>query len=241
MIHRLMRRLVSCTALLALTAAAQAASTPLAITVYGGTGNIGQRIVQEALNRGHTVTVVARNPETLAVSGSGLAVARGDVTDAAQVGRQLAGQDVVISAIGIGRDAGQGDDLLPRAAQSLVTALRSLGPRAPRLIVVGGASTLQSAAGNATAATPPRAGSPQQQQQRALDYLRTVKDVSWSYFSPASQIQPGNRTGKFRLGVDQLVKDASGNSRISIEDYAVAMIDEAERPAHVRQQFTIGY
>ena len=78
-------------------------------------------------------------------------------------------------------------------------------------------------------------------QKAALDYYRTVKDVSWTYFSPAMQISPGTRTGKFRLGGDQIVKDAQGQSRISIEDYAVAMIDEAEKPAHVRQRFTIGY
>jgi putative NADH-flavin reductase len=233
MIKYLLRSVFCCLVLLNLDGWALAASAPLTITVYGGTGNIGQRIVQEALSRGHQVTVVARNPATLAINAPGLAVAKGDVTDTAQVTKQLAGQDVVISAIGVGRDD-QGNDLLMRAAQSLVTAMRSLGNKAPHLIVVGGGSTLQP--GSPMSQRP--AGV---QQQQALDYLRTVKDVSWSYFSPAAQIRPGTRTGRFRLGSDQLVKDAAGNSIISMEDYAVAMIDEAEKPAHTRQQFTIGY
>jgi putative NADH-flavin reductase len=233
MIKYLLRSVSYCIALLSLGGPACAASAPLTITVYGGTGNIGQRIVQEALNRGHQVTVVARNPATLTINAPGLAVTKGDVVDEAQVAKQIAGQDVVISAIGVGRDD-QGHDFLMRAAQSLVTAMRSLGSKAPRLIVVGGGSTLQP--GSPMSQRP--AG---MQQQQALDYLRTVKDVSWSYFSPAAQIRPGTRTGQFRLGNDQLVKDAAGNSSISMEDYAVAMIDEAEKPAHTRQQFTIGY
>jgi putative NADH-flavin reductase len=215
-----------------LAAPAWAASVPLTITVYGGTGNIGQRIVQEALNRGHQVTVVARDPSTLTVTHTGLAVARGDVTDTAQVTRQLAGQNVVISAIGV-HDNSQGSDFLARAAQSLVTAIRAQGGTA-RLIVVGGGSTLQP--GSAQSKRP--AG---MQQQQALDYLRTVKDVSWSYFSPAAEIRPGQRTGKFRVASDHLVTDENGKSSISTEDYAVAMIDEAEKPAHLRQQFTVGY
>lgn len=234
--------------------AAVAGARPLRITVYGGTGNIGQRIVAEALRRGHQVTAVARNPDKLTVQGSGLAVARGDVADGAQVATLIAGQDVIISAINVGRGDGfEGDDFLVRAARSLVGAMRTLGKASPRLIVVGGAGTLEVSPGvtlmdqmqrGAGAGTGPgNAGrmSGPQQQKLALDYFRTVNDVPWTYVSPAMEIQPGTRTGKFRLGGDQLVKDAAGNSRISIEDFAVAMIDEAERGAHVRQRFTVGY
>jgi putative NADH-flavin reductase len=224
----------SCIALSLMAASTWAATRPLTITIYGGTGNIGQRIVQEGLNRGHQVTVVARDPATLTASGSGLAVAKGDVLDTAQVAKMLAGQDVVISAIGVGRDGNQGDDFLPRAAQSLIAAMRTLGSKAPRLIVVGGSSTLQPD-------SPMRQRPAGMQHQKTLDYLRTVQDMSWTYFIPAGEIRPGTRTGKFRLGTDALVKDASGKSSISTEDYAVAMIDEAEKPAHVRQSFTIGY
>ena len=229
---RLLRTVFSCIALSSFAALA-AAATPLTITIYGGTGNIGQRIVQEALNRGHQVTVVARDPSTLAVKGSGLAVAKGDVTDTALVTKQLVGQNVVISAVGIGREASQGDELLKRAAESLVKAIRAQGNKA-RLLVVGGSSVLQPD-------SPMRQRPAGIQHQQALDYLRTVKDVSWSYFAPAGEIRPGTRTGKFRLGGDALVKDAAGKSSISMEDYAVAMIDEAEKPAHARQSVTIGY
>jgi putative NADH-flavin reductase len=215
-------------------APAPATTAPLAITVFGGTGNIGQRIVKEALVRGHQVTVVARDPSTLTLTHTGLAVARGDVLDTAQVTRQIAGQDVVISAIGLGRDNSQGNDFLVRAAQSLVAAIRAQKGKTPRLLIVGGGSTLQP--GSPMTQRP--AG---MQQQQALDYLRNVQDVSWSYFSPAGEIRPGQRTGKFRLGSDHLVTDERGKSSISTEDYAVAMVDEAEQPAHVRQQFTVGY
>jgi putative NADH-flavin reductase len=227
----------------ATTAHAATAAHPLKITVFGGTGNIGRRIVAEALSRGHQVTVVARHPEELKIQGSGLAVARGDITDNPETARLIGGQDVVIDAISAGRGAGfEGNDILLQAAQSLVAGMRAAGPKAPRLIVVGGASTLMSPSGGAAATSPAApAGSPQQQQQQVLDYLRGVKDVSWTYFSPAMQITPGTRTGKFRLGDDQLVRDASGSSRISMEDYAVATIDEAERAVHLRQRFTVGY
>ena len=174
------------------------------------------------------------DPSTLTIQHTGLAVAKGDVTDTAQVTKQIAQQDVIISAIGLGRDNSQGDGFLKRAAESLVTAIRAQGSKAPRLIVVGGANTLQTGSPQ----SPRPAGT---QQQLALDYLRTIKDVSWSYFAPASEIRPGARTGKFRLGSDQPVKDTTSRSSISMEDYAVAMVDEAEKPAHVRQQFTIGY
>ena len=230
----LVRIMVCGLTLLGLAGSACAASRPLTITVYGGTGRIGQRIVQEALNRGHQVTVVARDPSTLTITHTGLAVAKGDATDTAAVAKQIEGQEVVISAIGLGRDNTQGNDLLVRAAQSLVAAIRTQKGTKPRLLVVGGANTLQP--GAAMSQRP--AG---MQQQQTLDYLRTVKDVQWGYFSPASEIIPGTRTGKFRLGSEQLVKDANGKSSISMEDYAVAMIDEAEKPAHIRQQFTVGY
>jgi putative NADH-flavin reductase len=231
--------------LLAASAVAANISKPLTITVYGGNGNIGQRIVAEALSRGHQVTVVARNPANLKVNGSGLAVAKGDVGIQAAVAKQIAGQDVVISAINVGRGDGfQGNDFLLKAAQSLIGAMRSLDAKSPRLIVVGGAGSLEVSPGvslmDQMKAGSGMGGGPMQQ-KLALDYYRTVNDVPWSYFSPAMQINAGKRTGKFRLGGDQMVKDAAGNSRISIEDYAVAMIDEAENAAHVRQRFTVGY
>jgi putative NADH-flavin reductase len=123
-----------------------------------------------------------------------------------------------------------------------VTALRSLGPGAPRLIVVGGAGSLEISPGVLLVTrVPERYRAEVLGQKEALDYYRPVDDVKWTYFSPAGSIAPGKRTGQFRLGGDQLVTDAKGDSKISIEDYAVALVDEAEQAKHMRKRFTIGY
>jgi uncharacterized protein len=225
------------------------AAPSLKITVYGGSGRIGQAIVAEALSRGHQVTVVARDPSTLTVSSDTLTVASGDVMDTDAVAKQIAGQDVVISAIGRGHGQVGGDELLVKTARSLVSAQRSLGAKAPRLIVVGSASAFGESRGvTAPSATPatgmaPMATSPAgaEAQKLALDYYRTVTDAQWTYVSPPQHIDPGARTGKYRISETQLVRDAQGESRISREDYAVAMIDEAEKPMFIRKRFTVGY
>lgn len=231
---------LTCTVVLAAIAGTASAASPLKIVVYGGTGNIGQRIVHEALNRGHTVTVVVRDPSTMTEQHARLRVVMGDVLDAAQVARTIAVADVVVCAVSFRKPPDPAG--YRRAGESLVTALRSLGARAPRLIVVGGAGSLEQSPGVLVVDTvPPAYRGEVLGQKDALDYYRTVPDVPWTYFSPASTIAPGTRTGKFRLGGDQLVKDAKGDSRISMEDYAVAVIDEAEKPAHLHKRFTIGY
>ncbi|HUN24739.1 MAG TPA: NAD(P)H-binding protein [Steroidobacteraceae bacterium] len=222
-------------------AAALPASQPQKIVVYGGTGNIGQRIVREALARGDEVTVVVRDPSPMGATDPRLRVLRGDVLDSAQVARTVAGADVVICAVSFRKPAPNFAGYR-EAAVSLIDALRSLGPRAPRLIVVGGAGSLVDASGKPVAARIPAAYRGEiDGQKEALDYYRTVKDVAWTYFSPAFSIYPGKRTGKFRLGHDRLITDAKGQSRISMEDYAVAVMNEAEHPKHIRQRFTIGY
>jgi putative NADH-flavin reductase len=254
-------------------AAADAMARPLKITVYGGTGRIGQRIVNEALRRGHRVTILVRDPSVVKDKRARLSYVRGDVLDSAAVARQIAGQDVVILAIragsqpGVPRDDGpdapaptadhataatapppplptQGDHFYVRAAQSVVAALRSLGDQAPRLIHVGGAASLLDDSGKRIidSAPPslPRNADPFTQTE-ALDYYRTVKDVKWTLVSPSMEINPGERTGKFRLGTDTLLTAANGVSAISMEDFAVAIIDEAEKPQFIRKRFTVGY
>jgi hypothetical protein len=233
---------------IALTGTLQAA--PLKVLIYGGTGNIGQRIVAEALQRGDTVTVIARYPERAPLQATErLHVVAGDVLDAPGVARALQGQDVVISALNGGRgNDSEGADFLLRATQLLVNADRALGAKAPRLLVVGGAGTLEVQPGvTALDQMRTRAGGTLDaafgpvQQKQVLDYLRTVGDVAWSYLSPSMMIEPGTRTGKFRLGADQLLSDAAGVSHISMEDYAVALLDEAEHPEHLHKRFTVGY
>lgn len=231
--------IVLCLALMALGVGTAQAAHPLRIVVYGGTGNIGQRIVHEALARGHTVTVVVRDPSAMPGEPPRLKVMKGDVLDSAEVARTISGSDVVVSAVAF-RAPTPDSAAYSRAAESLVTALRRLGPPAPYLIVIGGGGSLQQPPG-VHIEIPPAWREEVKGQNDSLAYYRTISDVRWTYFSPPFQITPGTRTGKFRLGSDQLITDAKGNSRISMEDYAVAVIDEAEHPAHVRKRFTIGY
>lgn len=217
-------------------------AAPLHILVYGGSGNIGQRIVQEALARGHEVTVVSRDPSRVKDRHDHLKVVAGNVLDSTGIAALAQSQDVIVSAIGADRANNPDYHIYRKAAESLVTALRSLGTKAPRLIVVGGAGSLEVAPGVLLVSRiPERYRAEVLGQKEALDYYRTIHDVQWAYFSPAGSIAPGKRTGQFRLGSDQLITDAKGDSKISMEDYAVALIDEAEQAKHVGKRFTIGY
>ena len=227
-----------CVALVSAPVGPVHAATALRVVVYGGTGNIGQRIVHEALERGDTVTVVVRDPSAMAEQPPRLHVLKGDVLDSAAVARTISGADVVVSAVSF-RKPGEARSFRG-AGESLVGALRSLGPRAPYLIVVGGAGSLEQPP-NFHFQIPESWREEVNGQNDSLAYYRTISDVRWTYFSPAVMITPGTRTAKFRLGGDQMIVDAKGNSQISMEDYAVAVLDEAEKPAHVRKRFTIGY
>ncbi|MGC4028200.1 MAG: NAD(P)H-binding protein [Steroidobacteraceae bacterium] len=218
------------------------AEKPLKIVVYGGSGNIGSRIVNEAMNRGHSVTIVDRNPRPIEGPHAGhVKLVQGDALDSKDIAKNIAGQDVIISSV-IVRPTPTPDFSL-RVVQAMVEGLRTqTGTQKTRLLVVGGASSLYDANGKRlidsfTGPVSNEAGSA----VLALDWLRTVNDVSWTFFSPPRSIQPGTRTGKFRIGTDQLVVDAAGQSAISMEDYAVAMLDEVEKPRFVNSRFTIGY
>jgi putative NADH-flavin reductase len=233
------RSFVLCLGLVAVGIGTVHAANPLRITVYGGTGNIGQRIVREALDRGDTVTVVVRDPTAMGEQSPRLHVLKGDVLDSAEVARTISGADVVVSAVAF-RKPTPDSAAYRRAAQSLVTALRSLGSHAPYLIVVGGAGSLEQPPG-VHFEIPAAWRDEVNGQNDSLAYYRTISDVRWTYLSPAYMITPGTRTGKFRLGGDQFIIDAKGDSRVSMEDYAVAVLDEAEKRAHVGRRFTIGY
>ncbi len=205
------------------------------IALFGAGGMIGSRIAQEALARGHEVTAVVRTPGKLAKHGK-LKEVTGDASDAASVARVTAGQDVVISAINVADQEG-----LLRATEAQIKGVRQSG--APRLLVVGGAGSLEVAPGLQMVDAP---DFPAAYKAPALAHREVLKvyrkaDLDWTYLSPAAVIAPGERTGKFRLGKEQLVADAKGDSKISAEDYAVAMIDEVEKPQHIRQRFTLAY
>jgi uncharacterized protein len=215
------------------------------VVLFGASGMIGQRVLREALSRGHEVTGVVRDTSKLTESDPKLTIAAGDVTDSASVAKFAAGADVVISATAAPRVAGGDPEaVLTAAAHGLIEGLRSLGPDAPRLIVVGGAGSLEVAPGVRLLDAP---GFPEEYRAEALagsamlGIFRGVSDLEWSYLSPAIEIAPGERTGAFRLGGDEVLADAEGNSRISAEDYAIALVDEAETPKHVRRRFAVAY
>ncbi len=238
---------------------AQQAAKPLKIVVYGGNGHIGSRIVNEALMRGHRVIVVDRavvdTPAGQSDSGAGQGNAGkrnkklkrvvGDVFSLEDLRKNMKGQDVVVTAVAVRPIPSR--DFYVRLAQNVVEAQRSLNAKnRPRFMMVGGASSLQDESGRRIFDTMPANTSASDRNAvgalvDALDYLRTVNDTSWTFFSPAAQIAPGKRTKKYRKALEKLIRDGQGQSQISTEDFAVAMLDELERPQHINQRFTVGY
>jgi uncharacterized protein len=208
------------------------------IVLFGASGTIGQRILREALERGHSVTAIVRQPEQIAVTHPNLTVKAGDVLDSAFVAQAVAGFDAVISAVG---PKGQQPSMLSESAHSLIEGLTRAGVK--RLIVVGGAGSLEAAPGTLVYDTPdfPAAWRPGAMAHgEGLKVYRSA-DLDWTYFSPAYFIQPGERTGKYRVGFEQLLRDEGGKSFISAEDFGVAILDELEAGWYVRRRVTIAY
>jgi len=226
------------------TSTNQARENGMRVVLYGATGMIGARILKELLSRGHTVTVVARDPSKIAPE-KNLTVEKGDMLDADSIAKVAKGADVVVSSYGP-PSGPQGPDptkanQLSEATRALIAGVRRAG--APRIIMVGGAGSLEVSPGLQIVDAPtfPDAYKPVALAHRDAFYILRECDLNWTYFSPAMMIQPGQRTGKFRLGKDALVSDDKGNSSISAEDYAVALVDEVEQGRHTKQRFTIGY
>lgn len=223
--------------------AQQKAATPLNIVVYGGSGAAGSRIVNEAAARGHTVTVVDKSLQPN-LAPQGVKLVTGDAMDAKDIAKNIAGADVVVSSV-IVRPTPT-PTFAVDIIKAMVEAQRSQQGKKARLLVVGGASSLNNAQGQRIVDTLP-AGMPAGTMNEiksavdALDYIRTVNDTSWTFISPSSTFRPGERTGKFRLGTDTLISDAQGRSAISMEDFAVAILDEIEKPQYVNKRFTVGY
>ena len=200
------------------------------VAVIGASGRGGSRIVEELVRRGHTVTAIARNTEKIP-AGPNITAKQGDVHEAG-LSDLLRGHDAVVSAV--------------RFTQSdpglLIGAVKKSGVK--RYIVMGGAGSLEVAPGKKLIDTPqfPEAAKPEASKGGVfLDALRRENDLDWTFLSPSALIEIGERTGKFRLGGDQLLTDANGKSRITFEDYAIALVDEVEKPSHVRKRFTVGY
>ncbi|HEX4607422.1 MAG TPA: NAD(P)-dependent oxidoreductase [Urbifossiella sp.] len=210
------------------------------ILLIGGSGIIGQRILAEAVRRGHVVTTVTRDPSKI-LTRPGVTAVRGNVLDPSSLATTAVGHEVVVSAFGPG--GGQPATAVVDAVRAQIAGLTAA--RVKRLIVVGGAGSLEVAPGVQVVDTPefPTAWKGIALAHRdALEVYRAEGGgLEWTYLSPPALIEPGERTGRYRTGGDQLLMDEAGQSRISAEDYAVALLDEAEVPAHVRQRFTVAY
>jgi putative NADH-flavin reductase len=201
------------------------------IALIGATGNAGSRILTEALARGHQVTGIVRHPEKLPVQPN-LTPVKGDVLDGAGLARLLAGHDVVISAV----------HFTASDPKTLIAAVKQSGVK--RYLVVGGAGSLEVAPGKDLVDQPDFPAAYHAEASTGRDFLKLLRreqDLDWTLLSPAALFAPGTRTGKFRLGRDQLLVDATGKSWVSMEDYAIALLDEVEKPRHNRQRFTVGY
>jgi putative NADH-flavin reductase len=201
------------------------------IAVIGASGNAGSRITTELAHRGHAVTAIARHPEKI-TRRANVAPARGDVMDRAGLARLLTGHDVAVSSV----------HFLDSDPVKLIGAARE--SKVGRYLVVGGAGSLEVAPGDRLVTTPgfPVAYKAEAEKGAAfLDLLRAERELNWTFLSPSALFVAGERTGKFRLGTDQLLTAADGKCSISFEDFAVALADEIERPAHIRRRFTVGY
>jgi putative NADH-flavin reductase len=201
------------------------------IAVIGASGNAGSRITAELASRGHAVTAIARNPEKIARLAN-VVPTKDDASDEAGLAQLLRGQDAAISSV----------HFLASDPQKLIGAAKASG--VGRYLVVGGAGSLEVAPGVRLVTTPAFPAQYKAEAEKGaafLDLLRQEKTLNWTFLSPSALFAPGNRTGKFRLGTDQLLTGADGKSWISFEDFAVALADEIERPAHIRRRFTVGY
>lgn len=200
------------------------------IAVLGASGRAGSEITKELAARGHAVTAIARKPGAIPAV-AGVTVVQGDASDPAALAALIKGSDVVVSALHFD---------IPAA--TLLSALKSAG--VPRLLVTGGAASLEVAPGVRLIDTPEF---PEEWKVFAqggitfLDALKAETEIDWTFFSPAAVIEETPRLGHFRLGTDQLVVDGKGESHIGFSDYAIAMADEVEQHRYSRRRFTVAY
>lgn len=210
------------------------------IALIGASGFIGSALLDEALMRNHEVKALVTRPERLAAR-DGLVVEKSDALDTTALAEQLRGAEVVLSAFS-GHAQEDVYGYYVKGFSSILAATQAAG--VPRLLVVGGAASLEVAPGRLLLDTP---GFPSEHRataegaKTALERLRAQQAQAWTMLSPAAEIFPGERTGKFRLGDDSLLTDAEGHSRISVQDYAVAMLDELEKPRHPNRRFSVAY
>jgi len=211
------------------------------IALFGATGHIGRGILDEALTRGHDVVAIVRDPARLALRNDHLKIVTGNVVEPEGWLAAVRGSDAVIASLSARRDGNPAD--IPAQARVLLEQLPNAGVQ--RLLWVGGAGSLETAPGVRVLDLPNfptewRAEA--SAQSEALDLFRASKaDVAWTYVSPAALIEDGARSGSYRIGGDQLLADANGVSRITVADYAVAVLDRIEKHDALRQRITVAY
>lgn len=208
------------------------------VALYGVTGNAGSRILKELISRGHQVIGITRDPSKVSLPDGSVSLRQDDLSDPQRIAAAIEGADAVVSAYAPPHND---TDAIVGVTQRQVEAL-SRGAKT-RLVVVGGAGGLNVAPGVTLVDSGhlPEAYLPiARAHVKALNILK-ASDTDWTYMAPAAYFEPGQRTGKFRLGKDELIANEQQESRISMEDYAIALVDELEQPRHRRQRFTVGY
>ncbi len=211
------------------------------IALIGATGFVGSYILKEVLSRGHQVTAIVRHPEKLE-SQKNLTAGKGDIYQESELSLLIKGHDAVISAFNPGWENPDIYNLYIKGTQNIIKAVKASGIK--RVLTVGGAGSLEIAPGLQLVDSPHfpenfKAGA--MAAREALNIFRKEDELEWTFVSPSVNLQPGERTGKFRLGTDKILLDVKGESRISAQDLAVAILDEIEKPQYIRKRFTVGY
>ena len=209
------------------------------IALIGGTGFVGSRILPELLQRGHAVSALARHPDKYAAHPR-LRVVKADVLDAAQVTQNVVGHDAIISAFNPGWQEAQIHDLFLQGCEAIIAGARMAG--VTRLLVVGGVGSLFTANGRQLVDDPTfpaeyRDGA--LASREVLNCLRHENELEWTFLSPPAWLEPGQRNGTYRVGGEQVLLNGDDFAGISLEDLAVAIVDEIERPRHIRSRFTV--
>ena len=213
------------------------------VVIIGASGFVGSAILNEALNRGFHVTAVVRHPEKIKIENENLEVKRADVSSLDEVCEVCHGADAVISAFNPGWNNPNIYKETIEVYLTIIDGVKKAGIN--RFLMVGGAGSLFIAPGIrlVDSGEVPEKILPgvRALSDFYLDFLKKEKEIDWVFFSPAADMAPGVRTGRYRLGKDDMIVDIVGNSHISVEDYAAAMVDELEKPEHHQERFTIGY
>ena len=211
------------------------------IALIGATGFVGSEVLKELLSRGHQVTALARTPSKLPAQ-LGLKVVKADVLDTAQVAAAVEGHDAVIDSYNPGWSEPRIHDVFLQGTRAILDGVKRSGVK--RVLVVGGAGSLFVAPGVQLVDTPHFPAEYKQgalAAREALSQIRNESALEWTFLSPAALLAPGPRTGKFRIGAEDLLMDGDKPAGISVADLAVAIVDEIETPKHIGKRFTAAY